>query len=80
MALIEQKIQDGHGNVLHENDRVFVYDYFNSSNRITGVKRVYGTLVKSDHPKTFGRWCIDYDDGESFVVLDFKGVWRADKA
>lgn len=26
---------------------------------------------------TFGRWCVDYDDGESFIVLDFNKIYKA---
>lgn len=63
---------DADGNVLHEGDRVYSHDYTDY-----GYQRVYGTLKISDEPETFGHWCIDYDDGECFMVLDFNNVWTA---
>lgn len=64
--------KDADGNNLHEGDRVFGYDYFDN-----GYQRIYGTLTKSDEPKTFGHWCVDYDDGESFMVLSFDNLYKA---
>ena len=68
--------KDGNGNLLHEGDRVFGYDFKDGG----GYKRVYGTLNISDEPKTNGHWCVDYDDGDSYIVLDFDSIFRADKA
>lgn len=63
---METKPQDAEGNILSEGDRVFGYDLTDN-----GYQRVYGTLVISD-----GRWCVDYDDGECFLVLDFEYIWK----
>jgi len=67
--------KDAEGNTLHEGDRVFGYDYTDF-----GYQRVYGTLMKSDAPETFGHWCVEYDDGECFMVLSFDNLWSAVKA
>lgn len=64
--------KDREGNTLHDGDRVFSYDYFDG-----GYKQIYGTLTKSNDPKTFGSWCVDYDDGESFIVLSFDAIHKA---
>ena len=66
--------KDANGIELHEGDRVFSYDYGGHED---GIERFDGTLSISDHPATNGKWCIDYDDGESFVVLDWKGIFKA---
>lgn len=64
--------KDAEGNPLHEGDRVYSYDHTDN-----GYQRVYGTLQISDTKETFGHWCVEYDDGESFMVLDFNNVWFA---
>lgn len=64
--------KDAEGNPLYEGDRVYSYDYTDN-----GYQRVYGTLQISDTKETFGHWCVEYDDGESFMVLDFNNVWSA---
>ncbi len=64
--------KDADGTTLHEGDRVYRYDV-----KDNGYERVYGTLVISDHPSTFGQWCVEYDDGECFVVLSFENLWKA---
>lgn len=65
-------IKDADGNILHDGDRVFGYDVKDNE-----YQKIYGTLCISDHHLTFGQWCVDYDDGESFIVLDFKAIWKA---
>lgn len=64
--------KDADGNTLHEGDRVYSYDHTDN-----GYQRVYGTLQISDTKETFGHWCVEYDDGECFMVLDFNNVWSA---
>jgi hypothetical protein len=63
-----ENIQDADGKQLHENDRVYTWEWYNC--------RIYGTLVKNDHPEV-SEWAVDYDDGESCAVLDFKQIWKA---
>lgn len=59
---------DAYGNTLHEGDRVFVHE-------IDG-KRQYGTL---EHGETaIGQsWYVDYDDGESYILLDTNDLFKA---
>ena len=64
----EIKPTAGDGVALYEGDRVYSYD--------VDQRRQYGTLSVSDHPATLGHWSIDYDDGESFIVLDFNHVFK----
>ena len=60
---------DANGNLLQEGIRVYTLDFDGET--------VLGTLIKSEVPETLGRWCIRYDDGKTFVVLDFDQVWKA---
>ena len=64
--------KDAQGIILHEQDRVYGYDYTDA-----GLQRIYGTLTVSDDSFSFGCWCIDYDDGVSFIVFDFTQIWKA---
>lgn len=65
---------DGLGNKLKRKDRVYTYDF--------GWVKVFGTLhhgqMKEKYrPKNIhGCWYVKWDDGEEFVVLDFKGIWK----
>lgn len=68
----EGKPQDAQGFSLHEGDRVFALDL--------DYKRVYGTLQRGETFRGKQDWYVDYDDGETAVVLDFNYLWRADKA
>jgi hypothetical protein len=71
-TIIENPV-DADGNKLHEGDRVYSHDIKDGG----GYIRCYGTLSKSDEPATCGHWCVDYDDGESFIVLSWADVYKA---
>ncbi len=67
------KLIDVDGNILHEGDRVYSYD-FDGSGKII---RVYGTLHKNvDYPNV-SDWYIVYDDGAECAVLDTEFVYKA---
>lgn len=63
---------DAFGNALHDGDRVFCLDWLDNV-----LQRVYGTLARSNEPETLGLWCVNYDDGESFIVLSFDQIYKA---
>lgn len=66
---------DATGNTLHEGDRVYTHD-INDDN---DLYRCYGKLIKSEEPATLGHWCIEYDDGSCFIVLQWGDVWSTTK-
>lgn len=68
--VIMENPKDADGNLLHEGDRVYGYDYTDF-----GYQRVYGKLIISDAIETFGHWCVEYDNGECFMVLSFENIW-----
>jgi hypothetical protein len=70
MARVTTK--DGNGNILHEGDRVFTDDENGS--------RIYGTLRYEETFRSEAEWTIEYDDGETFIVLDFSQVYNAANA
>ena len=58
------------GEVVKDGDRVYTYTL--------GYTKVYGTL---HHGETFlsnDSWYVDYDDGESCVVLEPYLIWKSD--
>lgn len=61
--------KDADNNALYEGDRVYTYE-------LDG-KRIYGTLLPNDEHPEVSEWCVEYDDGENFAVLDFKQIWKA---
>jgi hypothetical protein len=67
---------DADNNRLYEGDRVYSHDVADDG----GYVRCYGTLMKSEEPETYGHWCVEYDDGECFMVLGWGDVWSAVKA
>jgi hypothetical protein len=67
---------DANGNKLYEGDRVYSHDVKDGG----GYVRCYGTLMKSEEPETYGHWCVEYDDGDCFMVLGWGDVWSAVKA
>ena len=65
---------DGDGQVLHEGDRVYSYDY---DVETVAPQRCYGTLHKNEDYPEVSEWCIDYDDGQECAVLDMSLVFKA---
>jgi hypothetical protein len=66
---------DVNGKTLYEGDRVYSHDVKDGG----GYIRCYGVLMKSKEPETFGHWCVEYDDGECFMVLSWGDVWLDEK-
>lgn len=60
---------DADGNILHEGDRVYTYDF--------DGKRFYGTLKPNEGYEHISEWYVEYDDGGEYCVLDFKQLWKA---
>ncbi len=64
---------DGDGQVLHEGDRVYSYDYDNNLK----PSRCYGTLHKNEDYPNVSEWYIAYDDGQECAVLEMSLVFKA---
>lgn len=63
---------DGIGNILHEEDRVYIFDPVAHTHT-----RHYGTLyIKSIDTKT-KEWYVKYDDGGDCLVIDFALLYKA---
>lgn len=63
---------DGDGQVLHEGDRVYCYDYVDMK-----PKRCYGILHKNKDYPHVSDWYITYDDGQECAVLEISLVFKA---
>lgn len=65
---------DGDGNVLHDGDRVYTHDAMSCD-------RVYGTLFEPNdeiQKQEFSDyWTVDYDDGETCIVLRPQELFKA---
>lgn len=58
------------GEILNIGDRVFTYDAFSNYDKVFGVLQFGETA--------FGEmWYVDYEDGESCIVLDINSIWKA---
>lgn len=64
---------DGDGQVLHEGDRVYSYDY----DKNLKPSRYYGTLHKNEDYPNVSEWYIAYDDGQECAVLEMSLVFKA---
>ena len=64
---------DGDGQVLHEGDRVYSYDY----DKNLKPSRCYGTLHKNEDYPEVSEWYIAYDDGQECAVLEMSLVFKA---
>jgi hypothetical protein len=64
---------DGDGQVLHEGDRVYSYDY----GKNLKPSRCYGTLHKNEDYPNVSEWYIAYDDGQECAVLEMSLVFKA---
>ena len=64
---------DGDGQVLHEGDRVYSYDY----DKNLKPSRCYGTLHKNEDYPNVSEWYIAYDDGQECAVLEMSLVFKA---
>lgn len=64
---------DGDGQVLHEGDRVYSYDY----DKNLKPSRCYGTLHKNEDFPEVSEWYITYDDGQECAVLEMSLVFKA---
>jgi len=64
---------DGDGQLLHEGDRVYSYDY----DRNLKPSRCYGTLHKNEDYPNVSEWYIAYDDGQEYAVLEMSLVFKA---
>lgn len=65
---------DGDGQVLHEGDRVYCYDY---NVETVAPQRYYGTLHKNEYYPEVSEWYINYDDGQECAVLEMSLVFKA---
>jgi len=65
---------DGDGQVLHEGDRVYSYDY---NVETVAPQRCYGTLHKNEDFPEVSEWYIAYDDGQECAVLEMSLVFKA---
>jgi hypothetical protein len=65
---------DGDGQVLHEGDRVYSYDY---DLETFAPQRCYGTLHKNEDYPEVSEWYIAYDDGQECAVLEMSLVFKA---
>mgnify|MGYP006268344627 CR=1 FL=1 len=65
---------DGDGQVLHEGDRVYSYDY---DVETVAPQRCYGTLYKNEDYPEVSEWYIAYDDGQECAVLEMSLVFKA---
>lgn len=72
--VLSAMLLDCDGQILHEMDRVYSYDY----NVETGdPQRCYGTLHKNEDYPEVSEWYITYDDGQDCAVLEMSLVFKA---
>lgn len=60
---------DGYGQIIRENDKV-------KTSNVDG-KIVYGILKKGKTFRSENEWYVEYDDGEEYIVLEPKLLFKA---